>query len=217
VGGVGAVVFALTLLGAYLRGEVTILQSVGTVAGSVLLSMALPPVGHALYSRVVAACILVVAAQMWDPAKSAAQAGRRVWFEKASPAERTALVKSAYRDGRYDFSNLDLSGADFTGANLYSITFDGCNLSNANFHNADVSEMSLGNANITGATFTGALMAMVGVGEAEGWRGISCDDRTVMPVQWSCVDGKPELSNSDEDADADADADGQGDGQGAPL
>ncbi len=78
----------------------------------------------------------------------------------------------------WDFSNLDLtsadfwsanvSGANFTNANLTSANFNNANVSRTNFTNADLTSVSFGDANVSGVNFTNADLTLASLDSAKG-------------------------------------------------
>jgi len=65
-----------------------------------------------------------------------------------------------------DLFNVNLSGADFSDANLSRALLAGANLSGANFYGANLSEASLIRANLTGANLVDANLAEADLTEA---------------------------------------------------
>jgi len=59
---------------------------------------------------------------------------------------------------KVDFSNKDLSGANFEGANLSGVAFKDSTLSNVNFTNAKLSKASFKNCDLSNTQFTNAIL-----------------------------------------------------------
>jgi len=69
------------------------------------------------------------------------------------------------RDQR--FWEVDLSGADFSDADLTNVTFEGCNLQNVRFCRARLTGTWIEDCDTTGADFAGAVIGSVRVGALE--------------------------------------------------
>ncbi|MBM3695271.1 MAG: pentapeptide repeat-containing protein [Actinobacteria bacterium] len=86
--------------------------------------------------------------------------------EQSSPQELLVLCDpgrewSGLRFERMDFSHLealDLSGADFSDANLKHVTFEGARLDGADFAGADLSFAKFWDTSLVGADFIGATL-----------------------------------------------------------
>ncbi len=70
---------------------------------------------------------------------------------------RTLMATGTSTD--HDFSNMDLTGANFAGIDLRDFNFTNTNLNNANFSGCDLSNAILTAANVTGALFNNATLS----------------------------------------------------------
>ncbi len=190
----------LLLLGAaaglvYRSGEVTRNFQILAVTGGALVSAWLPGFNRWYLFRPlwIAACVTLVI--FGEPLEFAAGAGRQAKFSKGSPSQKGASLASLANHGRKQFRDLDLTGADLTGQNLPGLDFTGTKLAGAKFERANLARANFSDADIGHADFRGAKLEGAQVSGSVGWRDAVCDDRTVMPEGWACVDSNPKSSH----------------------
>lgn len=63
------------------------------------------------------------------------------------------MIIQQYKEGRRDFSNLNLNCLDFRGSDLTSANFSNCDLSGANFSNCCLKDCNFSRANLRNAYF----------------------------------------------------------------
>jgi hypothetical protein len=84
-----------------------------------------------------------------------------------------------------DFDNMDLSGNDLNGQDIYYTTFENANLSGVNFTGADLTGCSFQNANLRNANFTEANLSGVNLEGAnlEGVIGLASKSQEMQEAQ----------------------------------
>ncbi|MBM4360338.1 MAG: pentapeptide repeat-containing protein [Deltaproteobacteria bacterium] len=195
VGVAGILVLAAAAGLAFRSGEVTRNFLIVGVAGAVLASAWLPGFSrwYLLRPLWIAACVSLVI--FGEPLELAAGAGRQAKFAKGSPAQKGAALVSLASHGRKQFRDLDLTGADFTAQDIPAVDFTGTKLTGAKFERSTLSRVNFSDADIAHADFRGARLDGAQVSASVGWRDSVCDDRTVMPEGWSCVDSNPKSAH----------------------
>jgi len=100
-------------------------------------------------------------------------------------------VREQYKNGRRDFSNVEVQWADFSGTDLSDINFSNsklsittffrCNLENANFSDCDIYATSFNSADLSGATFDKSKLNWIRFDNAI-FKNTSMRNATVMHV-----------------------------------
>jgi hypothetical protein len=140
----------------------------------------------------VAAVFFGVAAWLLDPVGMGDDAGRVDRYAEGSPAVRGQRILSALRNGRTDFTGLDLRGTNFASMDLTGARFDDSKLTGSNFAGATLREVSLARSIITDVDFRGADLSTTDMDLAMDWVFTICDGSTRMPQAWACdEEGRP--------------------------
>lgn len=188
---VGGFALGAALVFSYITALPSPVTMTGAILGAVGLSLAVPPLGNALLSRVVVALALATGIWFADPVTSAAEAGRKAKLSRGTPRERAARVQQLASRGFRDFRNLDFAGVDFSRLQLTAVLFDHSKLRGASFRGAELAGTSFADADVAGADFSGADLRGAETSLAQGWLEVRCDADTVMPEGWLCDEGAP--------------------------
>lgn len=196
---VGAVLGALIVVGAlgvaYFTSSPALPLQLGVLFGAVVASLIVPTFGDAPWpSRVSAAVVFGLTAWFIDPVPTVSHEGLQAKLSAVGPAARGQRLAQLRASGFLDFVRLDLRGTDLSGLDLRGVRFDESNLRAALFGAARLEGASFTGADIAGADFSGAELTGADLTTAVGWNEVICDDATVMPPRWTCVDGGPRSS-----------------------
>jgi hypothetical protein len=188
----GVVLFVGALAGAYLTGRPSIVFTALTALGAMAASLVVPAFGsRGLLSRGLFALVFVVTAMWLDPTNDAATAGRRAKLTSGSSQERAEALAAMKQRGVADFSGLDFERVDFSGQDLAFLVFDDASFQGAKLVGTRLEGCSLADADLSRADLSGANLAGADIRSVVGWDKVRCDEETVLPKGWSCVDGLP--------------------------
>lgn len=163
------------------------------VVGAAVFGMGLVPSGARGEApwRLGLGIVLGIAVAVANPLPKVAAIGATKRLASNDPAVRARAVRQLVAVGRTAFRGLDLEQTSFVGTR-----FIACDLSNVSFRAANLSktlfsEVNLSGANFAGAVIEGASFADTDVGRAVAFETSICDDLTLLPPGWICVEAKP--------------------------
>jgi hypothetical protein len=125
-----------------------------------------------------------------DPVTHIGRWASRRDLDSPTASQRAQAVRRlvARGDRRLDGANLahtDLSGIDLSSGSLVGASLVSANLQGANLSAVDADKLDLSEANLSGADVSDVeLSRSLGVQEA------CCDEATLLPDGWSCLDGR---------------------------